>query len=403
MRPIHAVTAAIAAAAVIGPAFVVTHPPAIRHRAARPAALPPRRIVPQAELPSVDPVAFIDMTADEARAYNADVPFSTDPNPSARPFRIGGTPEERARALDCLAAAVVYEAGDDATGERAVAQVVLNRLRHPAFPKTVCGVVFQGQERSTGCQFTFACDGALDRWHPSAAAWQRAREVAGAALAGSVYRPIGYATHYHTDWVVPYWQSSLDKVAAVHTHLFFRWSGWWGTPPAFLRAVSHDEPVIAHLAALSEAHRTATEIAGADSGEDLATTDAVLPTDSDPDAFLLLLPAGQPADAYKAIALHACGIRAHCQVMGWTDPSLVATTLPLAPEQVATLAFSYLRDRPSGYEKALWNCQTTRRADPKQCMKRQVVVPASAAPGDLDGVRRKSAIEPMVSNATTPS
>ena len=406
MRRLDAVLAGIAAAAVIGPALVVTHPPAIRHRPVRPIALPPRRIVPQAELPSVEPVAFVDMTPDEARTYNADVPFSNDPNPSARPFRISGPTDDRARALDCLAAGVVYEAGDDAEGERAVAQVVLNRLRHPAFPKTVCGVVFQGQERSTGCQFTFACDGALDRWRPSDAAWRRAREVAGAALAGSVYRPVGYATHYHTDWVVPYWQSSLDKVAAVKSHLFFRWSGWWGTPPAFNRAVSHDEPVIAHLAALSEAHRTGVEIVGGDDPSIPITADgeAILPTESDADSFLLLLPASQPVDGYKAFAMRLCGIRAHCQVMGWTDPALVAQSLPLGAEQVASLAFSYLRDRPSGYEKALWNCQAVRRANPAECMKRQTVLPAAAAPEalGLDGVRRKSSSDTATSNTTAP-
>ncbi|MGJ3626051.1 cell wall hydrolase [Sphingomonas sp. MMS24-JH45] len=95
-------------------------------------------------------------------------------------------------------------------------QVVLNRLRHPAFPKTVCGVVFQGAERSTGCQFTFTCDGALAR-QPSPLAWDRARKVAAAALAGAVYRPVGYATHYHTDWVVPYWSEPRQDRRGPHT------------------------------------------------------------------------------------------------------------------------------------------------------------------------------------------
>ncbi|MCZ3110870.1 cell wall hydrolase, partial [Acinetobacter baumannii] len=71
----------------------------------------------------------------------------------------------QARAIDCMAAAVLYEAGDDAVGQRAVAQVVINRVRHPAFPKTICAVVFQGSDRATGCQFTFTCDGALVRHH----------------------------------------------------------------------------------------------------------------------------------------------------------------------------------------------------------------------------------------------
>ena len=103
-------------------------------------------------------------------------------------------------------------------------QTVLNRVRHPAFPATVCGVVFQGSERSTGCQFTFTCDGALAR-QPSAAAWARARALAEQALDGAVDERVGNATHYHTDWVVPYWRTSLDKIAQVETHIFDRWRG----------------------------------------------------------------------------------------------------------------------------------------------------------------------------------
>src|SRR3546814_6482927 len=96
---------------------------------------------------------------EKARRLNAATPFSALPNPAARPFRLAGGAANLARATDCLAAAAWYEAGDDPSGERAVVQVVLNRLRHPAFPNTVCGVVFQGSERVSGCQFTFTCDG----------------------------------------------------------------------------------------------------------------------------------------------------------------------------------------------------------------------------------------------------
>ncbi|MEG8031015.1 cell wall hydrolase [Sphingomonas aurantiaca] len=219
----------ISGLAIVGPALVVANAPVIVQAPKR-VKLPPGRVVPQAEVPEVEPVKFVDLTPDDARAFNATVPFSTDPNPAARPFRFAGGPEDLARATDCMAAGILYEAGDDTLGERAVAQVVLNRLHHPAFPKTVCGVVFEGQDRSTGCQFSFSCDGAITRWHPTADAWRRAREVAAAALSGAVFKQVGYATHYHTDWVVPYWQSSLDKITAVNTHLFFRWSGWWGTP-----------------------------------------------------------------------------------------------------------------------------------------------------------------------------
>ena len=212
-----------------------------------------QRVVPKTELPPVEPVELQAVAPEDAKAFNDTVPFSTAPNPAARPFTFSGRADARARAIDCLAVGVLYEAGDDTEGERAVAQVVLNRVRHPAFPKSVCGVVFQGSERSTGCQFSFACDGAMGRWRPNPAAWTRAREVAAAALSGSVYSKVGYSTHYHTDWVVPYWSASLDKVAAVKTHLFFRWTGWWGTPAAFLRSVSGFEPGIAALDGFSAA------------------------------------------------------------------------------------------------------------------------------------------------------
>jgi len=84
--------------------------------------------------------------------------------PAARALRAGGTALDQMRALTCLTQAVYYEAASEPDGgQRAVAQVVLNRVAHPAYPKTVCGVVYQGSERSTGCQFTFTCDGALAR------------------------------------------------------------------------------------------------------------------------------------------------------------------------------------------------------------------------------------------------
>ncbi|MEG8024680.1 cell wall hydrolase [Sphingomonas aurantiaca] len=228
-RVLRASLIGISGLAIVGPALVVANAPVVVQAPKR-VKLPPGRVVPQAEVPEVEPVKFVDLTPDDARAFNATVPFSTDPNPAARPFRFAGGPEDLARATDCMAAGILFEAGDDTLGERAVAQVVLNRLHHPAFPKTVCGVVFEGQDRSTGCQFSFSCDGAITRWHPTDDAWRRAREVAAAALSGAVFKQVGYATHYHTDWVVPYWQSSLDKITAVNTHLFFRWSGWWGTP-----------------------------------------------------------------------------------------------------------------------------------------------------------------------------
>lgn len=197
-----------------------------------------------------DEVRAISM--DEARAFNASLPFSTLPILSARPFIM---PPDRlfdyARALDCLTAAVYYEAAaETAAGQAAVAQVVINRMRHPAYPKTVCGVVFEGHERTTGCQFSFTCDGALAR-PPSAAGWARARAAAGAALNGAVAPEVGLATHYHTDWVAPYWAERLVKMRQIGTHIFYRWTGGWGLPGAFTGAHAGAEPEIAKLAALA--------------------------------------------------------------------------------------------------------------------------------------------------------
>jgi spore germination cell wall hydrolase CwlJ-like protein len=202
--------------------------------------------------PKPEPLQFREIAPQDALTINAAVPVSTLPNPAARPFGAAfATPADRLRAVECLTAAVYYEAAVESTaGQQAVAQVVLNRARHPAYPRTVCGVVFQGQERATGCQFTFTCDGALRRT-PSAAGWARARRVAEEALAGKVFAPVGWATHYHTNWVVPYWSSSLTKLANIGTHIFYRWEGGWGKPAAFRFAPGRVEPQIAKMRSLT--------------------------------------------------------------------------------------------------------------------------------------------------------
>lgn len=151
---------------------------------------------------------------------------------AAQPFRLGGA-LEASRDLDCLTQAVYYEArGEGRDGMRAVAQVVLNRVRHPAFPKSVCGVVFQGAGRRTGCQFSFTCDGSM-RGRVNTGAWDRARAVASSALSGSVYGNVGNSTHFHTTGVSPQWRTSLIRVAQVGDHLFYRFGGRSGSSGAF--------------------------------------------------------------------------------------------------------------------------------------------------------------------------
>lgn len=151
---------------------------------------------------------------------------------AALPFRLGST-LDASRDLDCLTQAAYYEArGEGRDGMRAVTQVVLNRVRHPAFPKSVCSVVFQGAGRRTGCQFSFTCDGSM-RGRVNQAAWNRAREIASAALSGAVYSQVGNATHFHTTGVAPGWRNSLVRVGQVGDHLFYRFGGRSGSREAF--------------------------------------------------------------------------------------------------------------------------------------------------------------------------
>ncbi|MDQ1154255.1 cell wall hydrolase [Brevundimonas sp. SORGH_AS_0993] len=167
----------------------------------------------------------------------------------ARPFQLGHA-LDASRDLDCLTQAVYYEArGEGRDGMKAVAQVVLNRVRHPAFPKTVCGVVFQGATRGSGCQFSFTCSGVM-RGRVNPAAWDRARAVASGALSGSVFAAVGSATHFHTTHVSPGWRGSLVQVSQIGSHLFYRFGGRSGASSAFTYAArpstSADQPRLIH-------------------------------------------------------------------------------------------------------------------------------------------------------------
>ena len=225
-------------------------------------------------LPAPPPLLVRQLPPGDALSINQAIPLLDGPNPAARPFVIkSANAAARARALECLTSAVYYEAGQESTdGQRAVAQVVLNRVRHPAFPASVCGVVYQGSTRPTGCQFTFTCDGSLAR-RPMASAWRRASDVAKAALSGAVYGPAGHATHYHANYVVPYWAASLAKNAVVGAHIFYRWAGGWGRPAAFGKRYAGREPdtrALRTAALAAEAAQLAQRAAEAATTEQLA-------------------------------------------------------------------------------------------------------------------------------------
>ena len=159
-----------------------------------------------------------------------------------RPTAFRGSPIDDSRALHCLTQAIYYEAGmEPDAGQRGVAQVILNRVRHPSYPGTVCGVIYQGSERKTGCQFSYTCDGSLlrkaARFH-----WNRAKKVAAEALAGTSYSSVGTATHYHATYVYPYWAPSLRFLGTVGAHRFYSWRGNAGKASAFSQRYRGGEP-----------------------------------------------------------------------------------------------------------------------------------------------------------------
>jgi spore germination cell wall hydrolase CwlJ-like protein len=167
---------------------------------------------------------------------------------AAKPF--AGTSGKR--DLDCLTSAVYYEArGEGVRGQEAVAQVILNRVRHPAFPKSVCAVVYQG------CQFSFTCNGAMRRGHEGAA-WSEARKIAARALGGFVLAGVGNATHFHTTGVSPAW-GGMVRVARIGAHVFYRFGGSAGRSSTF-----NARRVVASAAAtyqvLGPSHRKAAEL-----------------------------------------------------------------------------------------------------------------------------------------------
>jgi hypothetical protein len=221
----------------------------------------------------------------EALKVNAEIPVAQGPNPTAPPFIFKGDAAARKQALECLTSAIYYEAGSqDDDGERAVAQVVLNRVRHPAFPASVCSVVYEGSTRPTGCQFTFTCDGSLYR-QPDTAGWRRAYKIAEAALSGSVYAPVGYATHYHANYVVPYWASTLAKNAVVGAHIFYRWAGGWGQPAAFTKSYAGREPnaIALRNAALAVVHTVPNIAQGSEVAQALKEIPGAEPLKLSPD------------------------------------------------------------------------------------------------------------------------
>jgi spore germination cell wall hydrolase CwlJ-like protein len=133
---------------------------------------------------------------------------------------------QRAETIDselmCMAQAVYYEsAREPLEGQLAVAEVIANRMADHRYPDTACGVVFQGATRTTGCQFTFTCDGAM-RVKPKGENWERAKRIAAHVLMNLNEERTGGATHYHATYVDPIWNSGLIQTNQVGLHIFYR-------------------------------------------------------------------------------------------------------------------------------------------------------------------------------------
>ncbi|PHR94396.1 MAG: hypothetical protein COA69_02025 [Robiginitomaculum sp.] len=124
--------------------------------------------------------------------------------------------------VQCLSEAVYYEArSENSTGQKAVAEVVLNRVKNKHFPNTICSVVYEGAERTTGCQFSFACDGSTAQL-PSGKSWEHSKRVAEHMIMGASAPMTWRATHYHTTGVAPKWAPMLRQTRQYETHVFYR-------------------------------------------------------------------------------------------------------------------------------------------------------------------------------------
>ena len=320
------------------------------------------------------------MSADameQARTRNLADPFFTGLITPAAPFKLAGSITDRGNARDCLALAAMAEAGTTDQGQRAVIQVILNRVRHPAFAKTVCGVVFEGSQRQTGCQFTFTCDGSLTRRYGDAA-WTAARNRADQALGGVVYAAVGTATHYHTDWVYPSWSPQLQKIAQVETHLFYRWPGDWGTTKSWQGYHGGE----ASFAVLMAGPSLVVEASGSPDLADADASVAIAPLPADTPKVsggqvVMRLPSGKAnfvvvnprAGALSALAMAKtlCTADGTCRVMGWSSRAQIPAAFPVPRTARETLQFSYSRD-PGGAEIVLYNCDSFKGLAREQCI-----------------------------------
>jgi spore germination cell wall hydrolase CwlJ-like protein len=178
------------------------------------------------------------------------------PKPPMSPAqRLNLTGDEYDKAEKCLAQAIYFEArAEPVRGQQAVAQVVLNRVFSPYYPKDVCSVVYQNAHRHLSCQFTFACDGKPEAIRERGS-WTRANRIARQALHATVWLPeVAKATHYHATYVKPDWIRDMKLLVKHGVHIFYRPRNWgdgsreaqWATPSAEAAAAPVPTTKVAH-------------------------------------------------------------------------------------------------------------------------------------------------------------
>lgn len=326
--------------------------------------------VPDLPATAEDTVVLSELPAGDAMARNAAVEFAAIGPGTATPFRFGGTVADRMRARDCLALAGMAEAGGGDSDQRAVMQVILNRVRHPAFANTVCGVVFEGSQRPTGCQFSFTCDGSLARRY-SDAAWRAARERAEEMLDSATHSPVGNSTHFHADYVYPWWSDRLDKVAQVGRHIFFRWRGFWGSANALTARYGGGEPDPMRLRdraqQIAAANPLPTLLEGGEAVRSITSPTTLRPPVSEEAAVpspgqgagvhFVLVSAGDSPPALVERARELCAGQGYCRVQGWSDAGDIPAKLPISDQARRTLRFSFAGSGNGGSEAVFLDCR----------------------------------------------
>ncbi len=215
----HGFSAQTTDLARLGPGFF--EPPALEPPAAEmlPSETPAETPAPEALAAELAPGPAI---AEAAPPRPDSIARKTARAPVSRFAHVIGKDDEF-RQMRCLAEAIYFEArSEPEDGQAAVAQVVLNRVKHENYPDTVCGVVYQNRSRFLACQFTFACEGkSLRITEPEP--WRVAVQIATDVVSGKIYLDdVGAATHYHADYVRPRWARALKRMDTIGRHTFYK-------------------------------------------------------------------------------------------------------------------------------------------------------------------------------------